>query len=247
MNEVITAPPAATSPLVAEKAFSWSYTRKKEFNICRRRYHHLSVLKDYKQPKTPELAEGDHIHAAFQRRVEKGLPMPTAFDYLTEWGHEAAKVIHAKQKVFCEKQVSLNKELQKVGWYDPDAWFRIKIDNLKLFPWDSKNSWAALVIDYKTGVPKDELEQLALYAMCVFILYPEVTAVRTEYWWTKTMDKTVEIFKRGDLEDFTRIMFEEAAEMEEAHRTNNFPPTRNGLCKEYCPVASCEYVGKGGR
>lgn len=224
------------------KPFAWSYSRLKNFRTCPRRHNHIDLLKDVPQPKSPELDEGEAIHLAFQRRVEKGLPMPTKFKNLSDWGDELVKVYHPNQKIYCEQQMALTRDGRPCDWFAKDVWFRIKVDHLKLFPWKLKT--AALVIDFKTGVPKDDLVQLALYAWVIFSTYPDVEAVRAEYWWTKVKDKTTEIFTRDDIDQLWEgDLLPELMAMEQAYVTQTFPPKRNGLCKEYCNVTSCEFCG----
>jgi hypothetical protein len=223
--------------------FSWSYTKVRDYRTCPKKFYETSILKKYKEPKTPALEDGDRLHAAFTRRVEKNLPMPTAYEKLNDWGDEAAKIIQPGQVNMCDKEIALTRNLTPTGYFDNDVWLRIKIDLLRLFP-HKNNQALAQVIDYKTGKPRDDIIQLAIYAQGVFSTFSNVIAVRTEFWWTQIKDKTHEIFSRDDMTELWNELLPELHQMEVAQQTNNYPAKKNGLCAAYCPVITCPHNGR---
>jgi hypothetical protein len=229
--------------LNTSKPFTWSYSRLRDYRICPKKFNETILLKKHPEPKTPELEAGDRLHAAFTRRVEQGLPMPTGYKEFNDWGDEAASIKMPGQVNLCEKEVALTRGLKPTGYYANDVWLRVKIDLLKLYPQGNATSLAQ-VIDYKTGKYKDDIIQLAIYAQAVFSLFPEIVGVRCEYWWTQLHDKSHELFKREDMKELWGELLPELTRMEQAQKDNNFPATKNGLCKEYCPVVTCEHNGR---
>ena len=230
-------------PYGPKETFSWSYSRLRDYLSCPRKYHEVTVQKRFSEPATKEQATGDNLHAAMKRRVEQAMPLPTAFKDLSDWGDEAAKIIHPFQVTVCEKEVALTRDLKVTGYFDGNVWFRAKLDWLTIYP-KSKTEDIGRVIDYKTGKPSDDIIQLAIYAQTVFSMFPKVIAVRAEYWWTQIKDKTHDIFLREDMAQLWEELTPSLQSMEQAHKDNNFPPKRNGLCKAHCPVWTCEFNGR---
>lgn len=227
-------------------SFTWSYSKLKNFQTCPRRHYHVDILKEYPFEKSIEMATGDAIHRAFQRRVELGLPMPTAFSNLDDWGNDLVKKYHKDQKILLEKELAITQYLKPISYWDKNVWLRCKIDHLKLIPWKDTGKFVAIAIDFKTGKPKDEIIQLILYAQCIFSHWPLVEAVQAEYWWTMMKDKDRQTFKRDQMERIWPNILPQVAELETAYTTQNFPPKKNGLCRDYCPVLTCEHNGRPG-
>jgi len=232
-------------PLVygAREEFTWSYTKFRDFRTCPKKFNEVTRLKKFSESKTPQLEAGDRLHEAFRRRVEKDLPMPTAFEEFNDWGDEAAKLIHPYQITLCEKEIALTRDLKVTGYFDVNVWFRGKIDLVKLVP-NKKGNLVAYCIDYKTGKPQDDIIQLALYAQCIFSSWSNVVGVRAEYWWTQIHDKSHEIFTREDMNGLWAELSPALQKMELAQTNNDYPATRNGLCKAHCPVWTCEFNGR---
>jgi hypothetical protein len=231
------------SRFTVKKEFSWSYSRLRDYRTCPKKFNAVTQLKQYQEPKSVELDYGDRLHAAFQRRVSQGLPMPTGYAEFSDWGDEAAKILVPGQTNICESEIALTRDLKPTGYFSPNVWLRVKIDLIKLYP--KSNSVAlAHVIDYKTGKFKDDIVQLAIYAQAVFSMYPQVIGVRCEYWWTQLKDKSHELFDRKDMHDLWNELLPELWAMEEAQKSNVYPAKKNGLCKAYCPVMDCEHNGR---
>jgi hypothetical protein len=227
----------------SKETFQWSFTKLRDYRTCPKKFHEVTILKKFQESKTPALDDGDRLHAAFTRRVEKNIPMPTAYQEFNDWGDEAAKIMMPGQVNMCEKEIALTRELRPTGYFDNDVWVRIKIDLLKLFP-HTNNQALAQVIDYKTGKPHEEIIQLALYAQGVFSSFRNVIAVRTEFWWTQIKDKTHEMFSRDDMTELWNELLPELHNMEVAQQSNNYPAKKNGLCRAHCPVITCEHNGR---
>lgn len=228
-----------------KETFTWSFSKLRDYRTCPKKYNEVTRLKKFTEPKTRALETGDALHSAFARRVNQGMPLPTAFKDLSKWGDEAAKIISPFQITMCEKEIALTRDLSPTGYFDYNVWFRVKIDWLTIYP-KSKTEDVARIIDYKTGKPSDDIIQLALYAQAVFSSFTRVSAIRCEYWWTQIMDKSHEIFVPKDMAELWAELTPELNKMEQAHKDDNFPARKNGLCRANCPVWTCEHNGRKG-
>jgi hypothetical protein len=229
-----------------KETFTWTYTKLRDWLICPRK-HNNTRKKLFPEPTTTALAEGDAMHRAFQRRVQSSMTLPTAYTHLKDWGDDAAKLMHPLQITMVEKEIALTRDLKVTGYFDNNVWTRMKIDLVKLFPNKTGKSMVALLVDYKSGMPKDDIIQLAIYSQGLFSAFDDLIGIRAEYWWVKIKDKSHEMFERKDMDELWAELNPKLAEMERAYIEDNFPAKQNGLCKEYCPDWTCSFNGKKGK
>lgn len=224
----------------AAKAFSWSYSKLKNFRTCGYRYKKIDVDKTYAEDFSGEhLAWGKQVHTAFEQRVRDNMPFPKGMEHFED--AVAGRLVGVPGLILVEQQMAIRKDLSACGWFDKDTWFRSIADYLRI------NGPVALAIDYKTGKILEDSEQLALMAECIFAHYPEVQAVRTEFWWLKDDAATGQNYYRNKRHETWARVMPEVMTLELAHETNNFPARPSGLCKKHCIVTDCQFHGKGGR
>ena len=156
------------------KAWSWSYSKLKNYRTCPRRHYEIDLAKNYTEPEGPALKEGNDVHKAFEDRIGKGVPFQPQYAHYEE---AALRLLKVPGKIMVEQQLAIKADFTACTWFDKQTWFRAKADYLAI------NGMVALAIDYKTGKIVEDSEQLGLMADCVFSHYPEVQAVRTEFWW----------------------------------------------------------------
>jgi hypothetical protein len=219
-----------------KKSFAWSYSKLKNYRTCPKRYYKIDVEKTYQEDFSGEhLAWGKQVHTAFEKRIGKGAPFPKGMENFED---AALRLLAVPGKKMVEQQLAIRKDLSPCGWFDDDVWFRSIADYLCV------NDKVALAIDYKTGKIVEDSEQLALMAECVFSHYPQVEAVRTEFWWLKDEAATREDFKRSKRQDTWRQVLPEVTALENAHKTLTFPAKQSGLCRNYCIVTECPHNGR---
>jgi hypothetical protein len=85
--------------------------------------------------------------------------------------------------------------------------------------------------------------QLALVSACIFIHYPKIHAIRSEFIWLKEDTTTTETFKRRDMGAIWVQLGDRIAALKHAYDTKDFPPIHNKLCRKHCPVETCEFHG----
>lgn len=218
-----------------EKAFSWSYSKLKNYRTCPRRYYDIDVMKTYQEDFSGEhLKWGKEVHTAFEKRVRDGTPFPEGMKHFEGY---AIKLVNFPGKKMVEQQLAIREDLSACEWFAKDTWFRSVADFLGI------HKQVALAIDYKTGKVLEDSEQLALMAECIFSHYPEVQAVRTEFWWLADDCATQEIFRRSDRKVTWGRVLPQVNTLHEAHKTLTFPPRPSGLCKRHCIVLGCPHYG----
>jgi hypothetical protein len=99
-----------------------------------------------------------------------------------------------------------------------------------------------MLVTHNTGKRKFDKDQLHLYGLVAFILYPELERVRCGFIWLKdgVVDKPIE-YTRGQFADMLKYWHERYDVLEEAWILDDFPPKPSGLCHGWCEVTSCPH------
>jgi len=60
-----------------KKAPAWSYSSITLFDQCPKKYYHLRVVKDIKEPESEAMLYGTAVHTAAEEYVRDGTPIPS--------------------------------------------------------------------------------------------------------------------------------------------------------------------------
>jgi hypothetical protein len=219
------------------KAFTWSYSRLKNFETCPKRHWHLDIARDVKEEESEQLTWGNYVHKALADRISKGTPLPRGCEVYDEWCSKILKGSEEAQ-ILVEQKLAITKDFKPCGYFDKNVWFRSVGDVVKI------NGNVALIADWKTGRILEDGCQLALAAQCVFAHYPSVHAVRSEFIWLKEDATTTQIFRRDDMPGVWNAIFPRIRSLEKAAEELNYPAKPGGLCRRYCPVTQCPHHGE---
>jgi hypothetical protein len=63
---------------------SWSYSSISLFEQCPKKYFHLRVEKDIKEPTSEQMNYGLEVHKAAEDYISKDTPIPPQFSYMQE-------------------------------------------------------------------------------------------------------------------------------------------------------------------
>jgi hypothetical protein len=214
---------------------AWSYTALTSYENCPRRHYETRVAKRVIEPETEQLHWGNRVHNALEARVQSGTPLPAGMD---QWEPLVAKLVDAKGWTLTESQFALTAGRKPASWFSKNAWLRCIVDFGKL------TDTAILALDWKTGNPKPDTDQLMLFAGVLMAVYPSVEKVATGYVWLKDQTLTKETYRRDDIDKIWGAFLPRVARLDEAHATNNWPARPSGLCRAWCPVLSCEHNGR---
>jgi len=223
---------------MTSKPFAWSYSRMKNYEACPKRHHEVDILKNFAEAVVPggPLDWGNRLHKVMQNALETGTPLPPEFAQYQKWVDIVAA---GPGKLMVEQRFAITEAFKKTGWFDKDVWLRTIADALRV---DDTFAWA---IDWKTGKVLEDHAQMFLLAQCVFVHYPRVQMVRTDYIWIKDNTNTEIVFTRKAVAGEWKGMYPRVEALSVAHNTQNYPPQPGRLCKRYCPVTTCPYHGKG--
>jgi len=183
---------------------SWSYSRYSDYKKCPQlaRFKHVDKLKE---PDSAAYAKGNRVHALAQVWVTGEVP---PLDRDNKSYHAELVVLDCKGPIpreletFAEEFAQLRKTSGKgeqswgfdadwkvVRWDDwARCWLRVKTDFHYIQREGTSNKKKSphhgFIIDYKTGkeYPEHE-EQRSLYALGMFLLYPDLASVTAAHWY----------------------------------------------------------------
>ena len=214
------------------KPLPWSFSALEDFINCPRSYHAKRVIKSVPFEQSAEAAIGVRVHKAFEERLKFGRQLPEHLqehEFFMEW------LDNLPGKHEAERKVALNTKRQPCGYFDKDVWFRGVLDYTKLH----KNR--ALVVDFKTGKPKKDDKQTKLFALSIFIEFPDVQEVRAIYYWTKDQSSTKFDYKVEDVAELWGGFIPDLRQYVQAFKEDIWQPRQSGLCRGWCPVQECEF------
>lgn len=221
---------------------AWSYSSITLFDQCPKKYYHLRVAKDIKEPESEAMMYGKDLHTAAENFMRDGTPVPGKYEFIVPL-LEKLKAIPGEKH--CEIKMGIKKvdgRLVPCEFFDKQVWYRGVADLIII----NREKGEARVIDYKTGKSAKyaDTKQLALMAACVFAHYPYVTKVKAGLLFVVSSEfvKTDYVSERG----FS--IFSELDEVltarDAAYETDVFNPKRNFSCKAWCPVLICSHNGR---
>ncbi len=223
------------------KALARSYSALTSFETCPRRYYLTRVSKTVVEPPTEAITWGNCVHEALEKRAKDGTPMPTGMEH---WAPLVDKIVRKRDDVggelLVERQLALTADLKQTGWFDRDVWIRGVVD-VGLVSADRRT---VLALDYKTGKPKPDSDQLKLFAAMLMAVYAEAERVVTGFLWLKDNSTTQETYTRDRFGALWAEFMPRFERLQQAWDTNDWPPRPSGLCRAWCPCRECEYNGK---
>lgn len=167
MSKIVTKKKAAAQAITA-----WSFSRLTAYENCPLKFK-LTTIDKLKEPASPAMDRGKDIHALGEAFLKGNCDeLPTEYKLLAQ-EMEEARVLGAES----ELEVTFTKDWSITGWFEPDAWLRIKIDVLL------NKDGTVRIIDLKTGKNRGGYEdQLELYCLAALLMYPELESVMAELW-----------------------------------------------------------------
>lgn len=228
------------------KVLPWSHSAMNDFETCAKAYFHKRIAKDVVETQGDAAAWGDEAHKfiEYELKRQNGTTLaPEQLDAIAK-----GKLMYFNtympwidtlfamepDQLLPEQQLAINKELQPCDWMDKRVWCRGIIDVLLI------KGDRARAIDWKTGKRKPNSRQLKLFALLIFIHYPQVMKVKTDFIWLATNEIDSEHFTRNQEAELWQEFLPSLAAYNKAFKEETFPPKKSGLCAGWCPVTSCE-------
>lgn len=238
----------------------FSFTSYEQFVNCPEQFHQVRVLKNFKDTGTSEeMLWGRRVHEAFEHYFKYKKELPEELKQHLPFLRRLAAIPGTIQT---EHKYALNKKLQPCQFFADDVFHRGVIDVLLLL--DSGVS--AKLIDYKTGKRKPKPEQLMLNAFHTWAKYPQIDIIDAEFYWTAdfippkpTGDTTIDeraiiaawkaasdryVWGRKQIPELWEHFLPNLRQYMQAFKEDVWQKRPSGLCKQWCPVLSCEHNGK---
>jgi hypothetical protein len=214
------------------KPLAHSYSALKQYENCPKQYYMQRITKEVKPSFGEASVYGNRIHEQLELRLKGEAELP----------EESAKYEALVQafaslpgELVAEQEFTLTKELTSTGWWDTDAWLRLKLDILII------NGSTAVVGDWKTGKHRPDFFQMELFAIVVMKLYPEVETVKATLIWLKDMKIDTEVYTRTDAPAIWQKFMAKVQRVENSLAKDQWPAKPSGLCP-WCPAKHlCEF------
>lgn len=200
---------------VRKRMDAWSYSRYKDWTQCPFKAFLKHVLR-LKEPGSPAMDRGNHAHKAAEDFLTGKISWAQAQGQAKEcgdksrFGSKATPIslapfeddfrVAARSKPTVEEQWGFSTGWESVGWFGNRTWLRVKLDLCY-----STGRVTMKVVDHKTGkVYADHAEQADLYALAVFIKFPQVQKIVVEYWYLDQGEKTTATFERVEMPELIK-------------------------------------------
>ncbi len=210
----------------------WSWSSLQSFETCPWRHYLTKITKEIVEPTTPALADGRATHKALEDGVN-GKPMYSGY---AKYIPIVEKVRAAKGQKHTEIKFGITSNFQRTGFFDKNVWCRGVIDLAVI----GENT--GVLIDWKTGKPKIDSDQLKLFSAAGFAMYPFLKKMKTGYAWLDHNKIDAETYYREDVPLIWQEFAPRIKRMEIAQERNDWPCKPSGLCG-WCPVGRnrCEH------
>lgn len=214
---------------------AWSISRLNEYESCPKKSY-FKVIEKLKEPSSEAMERGSKIHKDGEDFL-KGITeeVPESYKLLAQELAEA-KMLGAKSEV----EATFTKDWKPCGWFDAEAYLRIKIDMLVV------QDGVIRLVDYKSGKNKGGdtyKDQLELYALAAMLIFPDIENISAELWFVDTGEIIgTSAYKPSQLEELKAKWEKRIIPM---MNDTIFAPRPSGLCK-WCwfskeKTGKCEY------
>jgi ATP-dependent exoDNAse (exonuclease V) beta subunit len=216
---------------------AWSYSYLQAFETCGRRFYLTKILKTVVEPQTEATISGNQVHKAIEQHIKGEQWLPEKYKRYIPIV-EAVKASPGIKHV--EYKFGLTKQLHTTGFFAKDVWVRGVYDLAAVKP----NT--VTIVDWKTGKPKSDTDQLELFAVTAFSVFPHAKTIRTAYAWLGHDRLDAAQYTRDDAARLWDNFKSRVQRLETAIEDEKFPPKPSGLCRAWCPVTKnqCEFSGR---
>jgi len=216
------------------KPITWSYSSLALYQQCPKKYYHLKVAKDIKEPLGEAIIFGNEIHKIAEEYVGKGRPIPEKYSHI----EPALKVLKDMPgEKLCENKLGLTAELKPCGFFDKNVWWRGVADIIIL------QGDTALTVDYKTGKSSKfaELKQLEIVSLAIFKHFPEVKKVKAGLMFLFADDFIKTAYLADSQDELWGSWVSDVGQLQASVESDMWNPKPNFTCRGWCPVTSCDH------
>lgn len=224
------------------KKLTWSYSSLSLFDQCPKKYYHLRIARDVKEPESDAIIYGKEVHLAAEEYMRDGKPIPDKYGYMMTYMDKLSKI---KGDRYCEYEMGVEKTptgYSPTHFKDSKAWYRGIADLLIV----DKETGQARLLDYKTGKSAQyaDTKQLKLLAAATFVHFPEIKKVKAGLLFVVAKDFITEEYSSDQANSYFDQFMPTVQQLEVALESDVWNPKRNFTCRKWCPVLSCPHNGK---
>ena len=211
---------------------TWSYSSLSLYQQCPKKYYHLKVLKDIKEPLGEAITFGNKIHKIAEQYVGKNIPIPEPFKEI-EPALESIRNMDGKK--LCENKLGLTVDLEPCDFFDKKVWWRGIADIIIL------QGDRALTIDYKTGKKSQyaDLKQLEVLSLAIFKHFPEIKKVKAGLMCLFAGDFIKADYLSDNQDEAWGPWISDVGQLQSSVEHNVWNAKPNFTCRGWCPVTSC--------
>ena len=204
---------------------AWGFSKLDTYRDCPARFKYQFVQK-MATPSAPALERGARVHdhlEMFLRGIQKDLHEEV------EKLRDEVIALRDVHECYPESAWGFDRQWNWLkNWLMTGTWLRVKLD--AHYRQDKKGK----CIDFKTGKHRPASdEQVQLYAIAMFIKYPELEEVDVELWYIDAGKINRETYAREDVEHL-KAKFEKM--VAPVYADSAFRPTPSRLCS-WCPFS----------
>lgn len=221
--------------------YTWSYSSLGLFQQCPKKYYHLRVAKDFKEPETEALTYGKQVHEAAEFYIKNGTPIPEKFAFIKS-ALDLLKQVGEGGEFLCEYKMGLTRDLEPCDFFASNVWWR-GVADLVILKGDK-----AFLVDYKTGKSSRyaDTKQLEILSLAMFKHFPDLKEVKAGLLFLVAEDLIKVSYDTSAPAVRWVKWINETKQLEAAYENNVWNPKPNFSCKQYCAVTSCMHNGKNG-
>ena len=220
-----------------------SHSSADRFFTCPEAYRREKLVKDVPYLETEATSWGSRVHNACETFV-KGEPVDLQALMMTDL-EPVLKYLRdfpADHKAV-EQEWAFNLQGQMCAFDDPAAMFGGYTD------FEAVRGNQGWVVDHKSGKRHSKYEQVELYALTIWLRFPEVNQINAGYLWLKERDPNTflsfkTLYRATDMERIWKYRVDQYNRIKAAHDTGVFPATPGkGRSKYPCGWCSAAFSG----
>jgi hypothetical protein len=228
--------------LKPKKLIAWSYSRLSIHRECPAKFRFKFILK-LPEPPSPPMERGLAVHKLLESHVKTRTAPPTLGKEFAHLRPELRTIRDRHPE--CELELAFKRDWERVDWFDPSVWCRVKIDVTH-----DLEKGAARTLDYKTGQirPEAHEESLRLYGLATLLRRPELKRLETGAWYVdhEKKPRVLGVYEdnlRRFVQDEQRYWEEQAAPL---NKDKRFAATPSRFACGRCAY-SCRRTDSAGR
>lgn len=231
-----------------------SFSRLSTFEQCGLKFDYLYVRKLVQDTGSAATEFGTRVHSALEKAglaltadavsaedAERMLDDMMALEQDVEvrkYLPLVAKIAFRPGRKFWEYQMAITQDRQVCGWFAQDVWLRGIADVLVV---DGDTAWC---VDWKAGKVRLSPTQLQIFALLIFLHFPEVKKVNTSYVWLVHDEVTNTVYERRFAESMWTALMPRFDALQDAVDLGVFRPKTGPLCNWCAAQGMCAYKKK---